>query len=72
MRISAGALLLYFFVIHAAGAARASVVDYVSPAIATVLGVAVLHEHFGFGIAAGLALILSGSALGSGGAVANH
>ena len=65
---SAGALLLYFYIIHAAGAARASIVAYISPAIAAVLGVVVLHEHFGIGIAAGLALILLGSALGSSGA----
>lgn len=65
---TASALLLYFYVIHAAGAARASVVAYISPAIAAVLGVVVLHEHFGVGIAVGLALILFGSALGSSGA----
>lgn len=65
---TASALLLYFYVIHAAGAARASVVAYISPAIAAVLGVAILHEHFGIGIAVGLALILFGSALGSAGA----
>ncbi|HWJ36630.1 MAG TPA: DMT family transporter [Steroidobacteraceae bacterium] len=65
---TASAMLLYFYVIHAAGAARASVVAYISPAIAAVLGVVVLHEHFGIGLAAGLALILLGSALGSGGA----
>jgi drug/metabolite transporter (DMT)-like permease len=65
---TAGALLLYFYVIHAAGAARASIVAYISPAIAALLGVAVLHEHFGIGIAVGLAFILAGSALGSSGA----
>jgi drug/metabolite transporter (DMT)-like permease len=64
---SAGALLLYFYVIHAAGAARASIVAYISPAIAALLGVVVLHEPFGLGLAAGLALILVGSALGSSG-----
>jgi drug/metabolite transporter (DMT)-like permease len=63
---TAAALLLYFYVIHAAGAARASVVAYISPAIAAVLGVVVLHEHVGIGIALGLALILLGSGLGSG------
>jgi drug/metabolite transporter (DMT)-like permease len=62
---TAGAMLLYFHVIHAAGAARASVVAYVSPAIAALLGVLVLHEHFGMGMASGLALVLVGSALGS-------
>jgi drug/metabolite transporter (DMT)-like permease len=65
---TASAMLLYFYVIHAAGAARASVVAYVSPAVAALLGVLVLHEHFGVGMAAGLTLILLGSALGSGGA----
>jgi drug/metabolite transporter (DMT)-like permease len=63
---TASAMLLYFHVIHAAGAARASVVAYVSPAIAALLGVLVLHEHFGVSMAAGLMLILLGSALGSG------
>ncbi len=65
---TASAMLLYFYVIHAAGAARASVVAYVSPAVAALLGVLVLHEHFGVGMAAGLTLILFGSALGSSGA----
>jgi len=61
------ALLLYFYLIHAAGAARASVVAYISPAIAAVLGIFVLQEQFGIGIAAGLAIILAGSWLGTGG-----
>ncbi len=69
---TAGAMLLYFYVIHAAGAARASVVAYISPAIAAVLGVAVLHEPLGVGIVLGLALILLGSALGSSGADRAH
>jgi drug/metabolite transporter (DMT)-like permease len=68
---TASALLLFFYVIHAAGAARASVVAYISPAIAALLGVVVLHEHFGVGMAAGLALILLGSALGSSGSRRN-
>jgi drug/metabolite transporter (DMT)-like permease len=65
---TAAALLLYFYVIHAAGAARASVVAYISPAIAALLGIVVLHEHVGLGIVLGLALILFGSGLGSSGA----
>lgn len=64
---TAAALLLYFHVIHAAGAARASVVAYISPAVAVLLGILALHEHFGVGIAVGLVLILVGSALGSSG-----
>ncbi len=65
---TAAALLLYFYVIHPAGAARASVVAYISPAIAALLGIVVLHEHVGLGIVLGLALILFGSGLGSSGA----
>lgn len=61
------ALLLYFYLINAAGAARASVIAYINPAIAALLGVLVLHEHFGVEIVAGLALILFGSWLGTGG-----
>jgi drug/metabolite transporter (DMT)-like permease len=55
------ALLLYFWLIHAAGAARASVVAYINPAVAAMLGVVVLHEPFGLGSALGLLLILLGS-----------
>ena len=61
------AMLLFFHLIHAAGAARASIVAYISPAVAALLGVLVLHEHFGIGMAVGLALVLLGSALGSSG-----
>jgi drug/metabolite transporter (DMT)-like permease len=55
------ALLLYFYLIHEAGAARASVVAYINPAVAAVLGVMVLHEPFGLGSVLGLLLILLGS-----------
>lgn len=55
------AMWLYFFLIAAAGAARATVVAYINPAIASLLGVFVLHEHFGLGSMLGLALILFGS-----------
>ena len=55
------ALLLYFYLIHETGAARASVVAYISPAIAALLGVLVLNEPFGAGSATGLAMILLGS-----------
>ena len=55
------AMLLYFYLINAAGAARASVVAYINPAVAALLGVLVLDEHFGLGATLGLALILGGS-----------
>ncbi len=58
---SALALSLFFFLIAHVGAARASVVTYVNPAVAALLGVLVLHESFGPGAMVGLALILVGS-----------
>jgi drug/metabolite transporter (DMT)-like permease len=54
-------LLLFFYLIGAAGAARAAVVAYINPAVAAVLGVAVLDEPFGFHSAVGLLMILFGS-----------
>jgi len=59
---------MYFYLIVAAGAARASVVAYINPAVAAVLGVFILHEHFGLGSMLGLILILFGSWLATGGA----
>ena len=55
------ALLLYFFLIHEAGASRAAVVAYINPAVAALLGVLVLNEPFGWGSVLGLGLILFGS-----------
>jgi drug/metabolite transporter (DMT)-like permease len=54
-------LLLYFYLISAAGAARASVVAYINPAVAALFGVFMLDEPFGLGTAAGMAMILLGS-----------
>lgn len=62
------ALLLYFFLINEAGAPRASVVAYVNPAVAALLGVLVLNEPFGVGAAVGLLMILYGSWLANSGA----
>jgi Predicted permease, DMT superfamily len=62
------ALLSFFYLINTAGAARASVVAYICPAVAALLGVLLLNEPFGFGSAAGLALILVGSWMATGGA----
>jgi EamA-like transporter family. len=60
------ALYLYFYLINTAGAARASVVAYINPAVAAVIGVLVLHEPFGLGAGVGLAMILFGSYLATG------
>lgn len=59
------ALLLYFHLIGIAGAARSSLVAYVNPAVAALLGVVVLNEPFGISAAAGLGMILGGSWLAS-------
>ncbi len=54
-------LLLYFFLIRQAGVARASIVTYINPAVAVLLGVAFLHEPFHLNSILGLLLILVGS-----------
>jgi drug/metabolite transporter (DMT)-like permease len=64
------AMLLLFYLIGHAGAARASVITYINPAVASLLGVAILHEHLGVGGLIGLALILTGSWLATRGALA--
>jgi drug/metabolite transporter (DMT)-like permease len=66
------ALLLFVYVISHAGAARAAVVTYVNPAVALVLGVFLLDEHFGAGPAIGLVLILLGSWLATAGSKSAH
>jgi drug/metabolite transporter (DMT)-like permease len=58
---TAFALQLYFYLIRRAGAARASVITYINPAVAALLGVGVLHEPFGLAGGLGLSLILLGS-----------
>lgn len=69
---TAAGLLLFVYIISHAGAARATVVTYVNPAVAVLLGVFLLGEHFGIGAAVGLLLILIGSWLATGGAKAAH
>jgi len=55
------AMLLMFYLIRRAGAMRASVVTYVNPAVASLVGVTVLGESLGLTDLLGLALILAGS-----------
>ncbi len=55
------AMLLMFYLVRDAGASRASVITYINPVVATLLGVLVLDERLGFGGFAAFALILSGS-----------
>ena len=55
--------LLFFALIAEIGPVRSTVITYVNPAVAAVLGVLVLHENFTFGMAVGFVLVILGSAL---------
>jgi drug/metabolite transporter (DMT)-like permease len=55
------AMLLLLYLIGQAGASRASVITYINPVVATLLGVLILHEHLGVGGITAFALILLGS-----------
>ena len=57
------AFLLFFALIAEVGPVRATVITYVNPAVAAVLGVAVLGERFTVGMGIGFALVLIGSFL---------
>ena len=57
------AFLLFFALIAEIGPVRATVITYVNPAVAAVLGVAVLREVFTAGMAIGFLLVLVGSVL---------
>jgi predicted ATPase len=59
--------VLLYTLVGSAGAAKTSLVAYVSPAFAVVYGVVFLDESVGVGAYAGLALILAGSWLAAGG-----
>lgn len=61
------ALVLMAILIGEAGPSRASVITYINPVIALALGVVFLGENPGVGALAGLALILVGSYLSTGG-----
>ena len=60
---SAVAFLVFFALIEEVGPARSTVITYLNPAVAVVLGMLVLHERFDLGTLAGFVLILSGSFL---------
>jgi drug/metabolite transporter (DMT)-like permease len=60
---TAVAFLLFFALIGEAGPVRATVITYVNPAVAALVGVAVLGEAFTAGMAIGFALVLAGSFL---------
>jgi len=60
------AFLVFFALIGEVGPVRATVITYVNPAVAAVVGVAVLGEHVSAGMLVGFALILAGSVLATG------
>jgi len=62
------AMLLMFYLVNHAGAARASLITYINPAVASLLGIGLLHERLGAGGVAGFAMVLTGSWLASRGA----
>jgi drug/metabolite transporter (DMT)-like permease len=57
---SAAAFVIFFALIEEVGAARSTVITYVNPAVAVLLGVVLLHERFDLGTVLGFALILAG------------
>jgi drug/metabolite transporter (DMT)-like permease len=64
---SALAFVVFFALIVEAGPTRATVITYVNPAVAVLLGVLVLDESLSAASIAGLALILAGSWTATGG-----
>jgi drug/metabolite transporter (DMT)-like permease len=60
---TAVAFLLFFALIAEIGPVRATVITYVNPAVAAVLGVGILGERFTAGMGIGFALVLAGSVL---------
>ena len=60
------AFLLFFALIAEVGPVRATVITYVNPAVAAVLGVSVLGEHVTWGMGVGFALVLTGCVLATG------
>jgi drug/metabolite transporter (DMT)-like permease len=59
------AFLVFFALIAEVGPSRATLITYVNPAVAILLGALVLSEPLTLGTAAGFALVLVGSVLGT-------
>jgi drug/metabolite transporter (DMT)-like permease len=60
---TAAAFILFGALIEAVGPVRATVITYINPAVAAVLGVVVLSETFTVPMAIGFALVIAGSVL---------
>ncbi|KRD75682.1 DMT family transporter [Lysobacter sp. Root983] len=66
------AFLLFFSLIAEAGPTRATVITYVNPVVALLLGVWLLHEPLTPGMLAGFALVLLGSFLATSRGASQH
>ncbi len=62
---SALAFIIFFRLIAEVGPARTTLITYINPVVAVILGIAVLGEPFTLGIAVGFPLIIIGSWLAS-------
>jgi drug/metabolite transporter (DMT)-like permease len=62
---TAAAFIVFFALIAEVGPARATVITYVNPAVAIVLGAVVLDEPLTLGMAVGFPLVILGSFLGT-------
>ena len=60
---TAVAFIAFFALIAEVGPVRATVITYINPAVALLLGVLLLHEPLGVGAAVGFLLIIGGSIL---------
>ncbi len=60
------AFVVFFALIAEVGPVRATVITYVNPAVAVVLGVSVLNEPFGIGTVVGFVFIVAGCYLSAG------
>jgi drug/metabolite transporter (DMT)-like permease len=57
------AFVVFFALITEVGPVRSTVITYINPAVAVLLGVTVLGEHFGVGTGVGFVLIVAGCLL---------
>jgi drug/metabolite transporter (DMT)-like permease len=60
---TAFAFILFFSLVAEVGPARTTVITYINPAVAVILGVVVLSEPITLGLVIGFPLILLGSYL---------
>ncbi|MFD0360482.1 DMT family transporter [Nocardia sp. GCM10030253] len=64
---TAAAFLVFFALISEVGPARATVITYINPAVAILLGVTLLDEPLTIGMAIGFPLVILGCVLGTAG-----